>query len=270
MFFSALESPPTRESLPSTLSLPDGTEAPLLLVRDRRVRRLRLTVTERGVRLSVPWRVADRVAQAFLFDHRNWVAEQWGRLRDTRQSVEWQFGAVTHLPLFGLDQPVVWLESRSARVERVAPTPVAMHDAMHQPAVHFHAPRQASAASLRRAVLEFYTAEARAAVHQWLPTYLPELPRAPREFRIRALSSLWGSLSPDGRVSLDLALVLGPPSALEYVLVHELCHLIHANHAPVFWHEVERRCPDWRTERARLRSDAGLGLKAQLRALTRA
>lgn len=262
MRFFALESPPTRESLSSTLTMPDGTEATLLMVRDRRVRRLRLTVTERGVRLSVPWRVAERVAQAFLFDHREWIATQWGRLRDTRQPVEWRFGAVTQLPLFGVEQPVVWIESRSARLS--------LDSVDHATALHFHAPRNVSAVSLRRALLEFYTAESRAAVHRWLPAYLSDLPRAPREFRIRALSSLWGSLSPDGRVSLDLALVLGPPSALEYVLVHELCHLIHANHSPAFWAEVERRLPDWRLERARLRSDAGLGLKARLRSLSKA
>jgi hypothetical protein len=77
-------------------------------------------------------------------------------------------------------------------------------------------------------------------------------------------------LAPDGTVSLDLSLVLGPPAAFEYVLVHELCHLIHANHSAAFWREVEARSPGWREERTFLRSDGGLGLKAQLRALTKA
>ncbi|PAL01775.1 hypothetical protein B8W90_13625, partial [Staphylococcus hominis] len=73
---------------------------------------------------------------------------------------------------------------------------------------------------------EFYEAQTRADVGQWLPRYLPSLPRAPARLRLKVMSSQWGSLAPDGSMALDLALMLGRPSAFEYVLVHELCHLI--------------------------------------------
>ena len=247
----------TRESTALNFLLPDGESVPLLRVRDRRARRLRLTVSDRGVRLSVPWRLSDRVATAFVQDHAGWIAAQWGRLRDTSTAIEWRFGAVAALPLAGVEHPVDWIEARSARVECIDGA-----------GLRFHAPSQAPAAALRRAVLEFYGAQARAAVHRWLPRYLGDLPRPPAEFRIRPLRSLWGSLAPDDRVSLDLALVLGPSHAFEYVLVHELCHLIHADHSKRFWREVEARCPDWRAARTFLRSDAGLALKSRLRALS--
>ena len=260
------ESGASRESTRVEVLLPDGATVPLNRVRDRRARRLRLTVSERGVRLSVPWRVSERIANAFVQDHAAWIAEQWRRLRDVRPAVSWAFGALPTLPLAGREWPVEWIESRSARIERVDE---AGELAGTGPRLCFHAPRGASSAALRRALLDFYAAQARAAVHRWLPAYLPGLPRPPREFRVRALSSLWGSLAPDDTVSLDLALVLGPPPAFEYVLVHELCHLIHANHSPAFWREVAQRCPDWKAARGVLRSDAGLALKATLRALTR-
>lgn len=253
------------------LALADGLVVPLVQVRDRRARRLRLTVSERGVRLSVPWRVSERVAAAFVADHAAWIAEQWRRFRDVREPTSWTFGSVDALPLAGESLPVEWREARSARIERLdAEDNAASTWSQGGARLRFQAPRLASPATLRRALLEFYGAEARAAIHRWLPAYLPGLPRPPREFRVRALSSLWGSLAPDGTVSLDLALVLGPRAAFEYVLVHELCHLIHANHSAAFWREVEARCPGWRDVRGFLRSDGGLGLKAQLRALTKA
>ena len=265
----------TRESTALDFLLPDGESVPLLRVRDRRARRLRLTVSDRGVRLSVPWRLSDRVANAFVQDHAGWIAAQWQRLRDTSKAIDWRFGAVDALPLGGVEHGVEWVEARVARIERVAPLDdngaldgnTALHGST-APTLRFHVPRQASPAALRRAVLEFYGAEARTAVHRWLPRYLDGLPRPPAEFRIRPLRSLWGSLAPDDRVSLDLALVLGPPEAFEYVLVHELCHLIHANHSKAFWRAVEARCPDWRDARTFLRSDAGLALKSRLRALS--
>ena len=263
----------TRESIVVDFLLPDGESVPLTRVRDRRARRLRLTVSDRGVRLSMPWRLSERVANAFVQDHAGWIAAQWRRLRDTSVAVDWRFGAVATLPLAGVERPVEWVEARSARIERIdsdaaAGDAAGRVDAGFASGLRFHAPRQASSAALRRAVLEFYGAEARAAVHRWLPAYLDDLPRPPAEFRIRPLRSLWGSLAPDDRVSLDLALALGPASAFEYVLVHELCHLIHANHSRAFWREVEARCPDWRDARGFLRSDEGLALKSRLRALS--
>ena len=80
------------------------------------------------------------------------------------------------------------------------------------------------------------------------------------------MRSQWGSLAPDGTVALDLALVLARPSAFEYVLVHELCHLLHHDHSPAFWAAVEARFPAWRDERTYFRAE-GTRLKASLRAL---
>lgn len=264
--------PATRESTALDLTLPDGGALPLLQVRDRRTRRLRLTVSERGVRLSVPWRLPQNAADTFVQEHLGWIAAQWARLGAGPEAVSWTFGALEALPLLGADRPVDWVEARAVRLERAASSEAVADEFIEaSPAsipLRFHAPRGASAASLRRALREFYAAEARTAVHRWLPRYLPGLPRAPAGFRFRPLRSLWGSLAPDGQVSLDLALVLGPAPVFEYVLVHELCHLIHAHHAPSFWAEVEARCPDWRSARAFLRADAGLGLKGRLRALS--
>ena len=87
--------------------------------------------------------------------------------------------------------------------------------------------------------------------------------------KLRALSSLWGSLSPGDSLSLDLALVLGRPSAYEYVLVHELCHLLQRNHSARFWREVEARWPGWRQERDYLHGD-GLAIKSELRRIVAA
>jgi hypothetical protein len=99
-----------------------------------------------------------------------------------------------------------------------------------------------------------------------MPRYLAGLPRPPRQVRLKVMSSQWGSLSPDGTVALDLALVLAPPAAFEYVLVHELCHLVRADHSPAYWREVDARCPDWRVQREWFRAN-GRQLKASLRAL---
>ena len=79
-------------------------------------------------------------------------------------------------------------------------------------------------------------------------------------------STQWGSLAPAATLALDPSLVLARPSAFEYVLVHELCHLLHADHSRRFWREVEARFPAWREERSYFSAD-GLALKSRLRML---
>ena len=246
---------PEREAL--TVALPDGGEATVWRVRDPRARRIKLLVSERGARLTVPLRASLREAERFLGEHLPWLAEQLLKRAAAPVSPPFALGDSGPLPLRGESLPVQWREGRWLRIELDGACIVISH------------PAGAKDASLRRALKEFYLAQARRDLGRWLPKYLPALPRAPRAITLRALQSLWGSLSPSDGLSLDLALVLGPPAAFEYVLVHELCHLIHANHSRVFWREVERRCPDWRTHRAWFRGE-GLALKAELQRLTRA
>jgi predicted metal-dependent hydrolase len=66
---------------------------------------------------------------------------------------------------------------------------------------------------------------------------------------IRGQRTRWGSCSPHGTLSFNWRLVLAPLSVLDYVVVHELCHLREPNHSPRFWALVGERRPGWRAER---------------------
>ena len=74
-----------------------------------------------------------------------------------------------------------------------------------------------------------------------------------RRIRIGGQRSLWGSCSARGTLSFNWRLVLAPLDVLDYVVVHELCHLRVANRSQKFWGLVERRRPHWRDQRAWLR-----------------
>ena len=74
-----------------------------------------------------------------------------------------------------------------------------------------------------------------------------------QRIRIGGQRTLWGSCSPRGTLSFNWRLALAPADVLDYVVVHELCHLRVPNHSRRFWELVEERRPRWRTQRAWLR-----------------
>ncbi len=67
--------------------------------------------------------------------------------------------------------------------------------------------------------------------------------------RLRSARTRWGSCSPGGALNFNWKLVMFPPAVMEYVVVHELCHLKEMNHSKSFWALVEIHCPDWRAHR---------------------
>lgn len=75
-----------------------------------------------------------------------------------------------------------------------------------------------------------------------------------KNVQIRCQRTLWGSCSSSGTLSFNCLLMKCPPSVIDYVVVHELCHRIHMNHSKAFWQEVEKYCPDYKTQRAWLKS----------------
>ena len=241
-----------RDRIPFVLA--DGQHIEILRVRDPRARRIKLSFDERGARLSLPLRASLVAGERFLHEHRDWLSAQFA-LQAVHSGCGLQRDATAALPLRGIETPLRWRGGRATRI-----------DFDDDGTLVFTAPASAGDAALQRALRDFYEAQGRTDVGRWLPNYLLGLPRTPRRIVFKRTSTQWGSLAPDGSLALDLSLVLARPSAFEYVLVHELCHLLHADHSRRFWREVERRFPDWRDERSYFNRE-GRALKTRLRTL---
>ena len=66
------------------------------------------------------------------------------------------------------------------------------------------------------------------------------------ELKIKRFKARWGSCTSQGVVSLNYLLMMCPVFVRDYVVIHELCHLVHLNHSPAFWHMVSLYCPQYK------------------------
>ena len=98
-----------------------------------------------------------------------------------------------------------------------------------------------------RQVVEAFTP---ALVEKWEPV----LGVKAGKLAYRKMKSRWGSCQPStGRICINVVLALYPPECLEYVVVHELAHLLVPGHGPEFHAVMDRVMPDWKQRRAKLR-----------------
>lgn len=243
------------ESENSYLELPTPT-GKLIKVRrlcHPRARRMRLTVTSGGARVTYPVGTHPASIAAFLRQHGEWLERKLGELKLGDQPEPLKPGVTTLFPLRGEPTRLSWREGAYPRIEHTPNRLVVVMPKAHR--------REQDAA--RGLLKSWLDAQLRKDVSRWLGRYVPLLGLAPTALRVRPMKSLWGSLDTRDRVTLDLALALAPPAVLKYVLVHELCHLRVRSHSPRFWKLVESFLPHWREQRDWLRIN-GQSIKCEL------
>lgn len=106
------------------------------------------------------------------------------------------------------------------------------------------------------AVLErWFRAMARLLIHQRLRVVNDRLNLSFNRVFIKGQKTRWGSCSQQGNLNFNWRLVMAPLPVLDYVVVHELLHLVEPNHSKRFWALVEGECPDYKVHRAWLRNN---------------
>jgi predicted metal-dependent hydrolase len=92
-------------------------------------------------------------------------------------------------------------------------------------------------------------------IEKWWPLFEKKGFNRPR-LRIKKMKTRWGSLSTKGNLSLNVDLIKAPEECIEYLVVHELCHLEHHNHGRDYHRLLEELLPDWKERRKKLKQTA--------------
>lgn len=108
---------------------------------------------------------------------------------------------------------------------------------------------------------EFYRAKGKVRIGQRVALYQPKIGVTAKAVRVMELGHRWASCSADGALNFHWKCMMAPMTVLDYVVVHELAHLLHPRHDTEFWNCVDRVLPDFRERRDWLRvHGAGMGV----------
>jgi predicted metal-dependent hydrolase len=205
------------------------------LRRDRR--RLAMRIDERGLRVGAPRTVPLAAIEAFIRSHGDWVLAKLDEFASRT--------APRHLPIHdGARLPVLGQEVR-VRVVGGGNRGYWQEDELW-----LAARPSADLAALARRALQ------RRALEHFRPRLIDLAAQAGRPVPALALTSArtrWGSCSARSGIRLNWRLIHLPPQLIDYVIAHEVAHLVEMNHSPRFWAVVEGLYPDWQAARGELK-----------------
>ena len=192
---------------------------------------LRVRAATRDVLLTMPSRGSLKQAREFAERHAAWIGARLARLP---RPVAFAPGSVT--PLRGIDHRIVHRPNERGVVwtARDAEGPLIC--------VSGEEPH------IARRVADFLKREARRDLEAAVARHSQRLGVAPRKLALRDTASRWGSCSTSGGLNFSWRLILAPPYVLDYLAAHEVAHILHMNHSPLFWAVTRRLFPE--TERA--------------------
>ncbi len=93
--------------------------------------------------------------------------------------------------------------------------------------------------------VEFYKNKLKEKIKPIILQYSEQLGVQPNETRVLDLQNRWASCTSKGNVNFHWKCAMAPIDVLHYIVVHELTHLIHQNHTPAFWNEVDKITPNY-------------------------
>ena len=107
----------------------------------------------------------------------------------------------------------------------------------------------------------YYIARGNAWLGERVAYFAPKVGAPIRKIEVRELGHRWASYSPAGNLAFHWKCMMAPPTVIDYIVAHELCHHHHTDHTDAFWNEVDKVLPSWSERREWLRKNgAGLDL----------
>jgi predicted metal-dependent hydrolase len=106
--------------------------------------------------------------------------------------------------------------------------------------------KQRDAEKIKQALKRFYYQQCKALVEKSIASYQPNFKTKPRSVTIKDSKTAWGTCDSKQQLTFNWRLAMAPQEVIDYVVIHEMCHMVHLNHDRSFWRLVGKIMPDYK------------------------
>ncbi len=197
---------------------------------------LRIYPPDGTVKVSAPFHFKEKTIISFLQKHRFWIETQRQRITQCTPVKEESFRTGSVIPFKGKSYTLIIQEHHG-------PSHVECQD--HS--LYAYLPHDFNLAQIEMLLEHWYKTEMQALLPSLINYWESVIRVKVKEWGIKKMKTRWGSCNTRAqRIWLNLNLIKKPTVCLEYVLVHELVHLLEASHNQRFYHLMNQFMPEWR------------------------
>ena len=193
------------------------------------------------LQIRVPNRVRDRKIVEILETKERWIRNKVNQLQNQRITNKREFISGESFSLFGRNLYLKVLEGGKVGTQLIDDYLITTV-------------RTSEIGDLRKSRIKtylekWYIHEAYQKLEEKVMRYSKIIRVSPREIKVRNYKTRWGSCDNKGRLTFNFHLIKAPHEIVDYVVIHELCHMIQPNHSKFFWNEVARFDPSFKNHK---------------------
>ena len=223
-----------------------GKAVPYTLKRSAKRKTVGLRIDEKGLTVSMPWRVSEQWLNIYLLQKSGWVMQKLAEFQSRRPpAMQWCHGMA--VPYLGSDLRLCL--QNGVRRSKVA---------LDGEDLWIWLADESDVIQIETEVVKWYRRQALTCLSERVLEYAQRLEVPMPKLRLSNAKTRWGSCNTRGEIRLNWRLIKAPLEQIDYVVAHELAHLFEMNHSPAFWRTVARVFPEYERVRQALRAHSPL------------
>ena len=194
-----------------------------------------------NIELRVPRSTSDEAIENLLMKKWSWVISKHKEARErTRGFKEKTYDDGEHFMYLGVNYPIQIILDETEKKGKV----VFEHDTLK---LTVKAPDEEL---MKKLMQRFYKQQCRKLVDERIRRYQPNFKVKPKDFKINGDKRTWGTCNSLREMTFNWKLAMAPPAVIDYIVIHEMCHMVHLNHDRSFWRLVGKLMPNYQEKEA--------------------
>jgi len=197
---------------------------------------LRVLPPNGEVKVSAPIFLSDDAIRDFIISRKEWILKKQRLIQENKIAAQLKYKNGEKHQLWGEEYTLQLIKNDNIKSAIVD---------IEKSVIYLPVPPRSTIDKRKKILDEFYRKELQKAIPEASKKCINIVGRTPAEIKVRKMKN-WGNCKQNGIITLNLNLAKKPPICLEYVLIHELCHLIEFNHGKKFKKLMDKFCPNWK------------------------